>query len=134
MYELVHRYVPDSPSVRVGVAVLASAVGLWVLAFGLLEGTPVLAVALLYLAVIAASFGIAGQLTRGLVRQANAAPTAGAPIEGDPDDGAETPIETLRRRYAEGELGQEAFQRRLDDLLETEAVESASAERERAVE
>lgn len=51
----------------------------------------------------------------------------------------ETPLETLRRRYAEGELSEAQFERKLDQLLETETVEAAEAyarreDRERSVE
>lgn len=33
------------------------------------------------------------------------------------------PLETLRERYATGEIGEEEFERRLERLLETEALE-----------
>lgn len=42
------------------------------------------------------------------------------------DDGEESesdPLETLRRRYAEGELTEAEFERRVERLLETEDVE-----------
>lgn len=35
----------------------------------------------------------------------------------------ETPLEALRRRYAEGELTDEQFERKLERLLETETLE-----------
>lgn len=54
---------------------------------------------------------------------------------------AETPLESLRRRYANGELTDEQFEQKLDRLLETETLEDvqeyrerASAERERELE
>jgi len=37
----------------------------------------------------------------------------------------ETPLEALRRRYAEGELTDEQFERKLERLLETETLEDA---------
>ncbi|MEF8779383.1 MAG: SHOCT domain-containing protein [Haloferacaceae archaeon] len=37
----------------------------------------------------------------------------------------ETPLERLRRRYAEGELTEEQFERKLERLLETETLEDA---------
>lgn len=50
----------------------------------------------------------------------------------------ETPLETLRRRYAEGELSEAQFERKLDQLLETETMEDAEEyarrERDRATE
>jgi len=45
---------------------------------------------------------------------------------------SETPLESLRRRYAEGELTDEQFERKLDRLLETETLEDVEEYRERA--
>jgi len=42
----------------------------------------------------------------------------------------ETPLERLRRRYAEGELTDEQFERKLERLLETETLEDVE-DRER---
>lgn len=39
--------------------------------------------------------------------------------------GSKDPVEHLRERYARGELSDEEFERRLDRLLETEAVAAA---------
>jgi uncharacterized membrane protein len=39
------------------------------------------------------------------------------------DEDEETPLEALRRRYAEGELTEEQFERKLETLLETETIE-----------
>lgn len=50
------------------------------------------------------------------------------------DDDEETPLETLRRRYAEGELTEAQFERKLDRLLSTETIEDAEDERERTAE
>ncbi|WP_372479401.1 SHOCT domain-containing protein [Halomicrobium sp. HM KBTZ05] len=44
----------------------------------------------------------------------------------------ETALEALRRRYAEGELTDEQFERKLDRLLETETLEDVEEHRERA--
>jgi uncharacterized membrane protein len=41
-------------------------------------------------------------------------------------------LDTLRDRYARGELTEEQFERKLDRLLETETVENAEAYRDRA--
>ncbi|WP_210424889.1 SHOCT domain-containing protein [Halorussus halobius] len=102
--------------------------------FGLVLSGQNAAVALLYLSITVTAFVVAGQLTRGLARQARAAP----PIEGydDPrtDTETETAIDALRRRYAVGELNHDEFQRRLDRLLETEELESTTADRERVFE
>jgi uncharacterized membrane protein len=52
-------------------------------------------------------------------------------------DTDETPLERLRRRYAEGKLTDEQFERKLERLLETETledVEDGAAVRERETE
>ncbi|MFC6835268.1 SHOCT domain-containing protein [Halomarina ordinaria] len=46
-----------------------------------------------------------------------------------PDD--ETPLETLRRRYAAGELTDAQFERKLDRLLSTDTLENAEDDRAR---
>jgi len=43
----------------------------------------------------------------------------------------ETPLETLRRRYAAGELTDEQFEHKLEQLLETETIEDVEAQAER---
>jgi uncharacterized membrane protein len=53
------------------------------------------------------------------------------------DTSDETPLERLRRRYAEGKLTDEQFERKLERLLETETLEDAeddAAVRERETE
>ncbi|WP_018257670.1 SHOCT domain-containing protein [Halomicrobium katesii] len=52
--------------------------------------------------------------------------------EREADSPNETPLEALRRRYAEGELTDEQFERKLDRLLETETLEDVEEYRERA--
>jgi uncharacterized membrane protein len=47
----------------------------------------------------------------------------GRPKREEDDEDEETALETLRRRYAEGELSEEQFERKLDQLLETETIE-----------
>lgn len=42
-----------------------------------------------------------------------------------PDADGEAPLDRLRRRYAEGELTDEQFERKLERLLETETLEDA---------
>ncbi|WP_227377720.1 SHOCT domain-containing protein [Haladaptatus halobius] len=46
------------------------------------------------------------------------------------EESEETPLETLQQRYARGELTDEQFERKLDQLLETEILEDV-ADRER---
>lgn len=44
--------------------------------------------------------------------------------DGDPEDAAEAdPLETLRERYARGELSEAQFERKLEQLLDTETIE-----------
>ncbi|MBV0900246.1 SHOCT domain-containing protein [Haloarcula salina] len=56
----------------------------------------------------------------------------------DSDADGEAPLDRLRRRYAEGELTDEQFERKLERLLETETLEDAEdatrREREREFE
>jgi uncharacterized membrane protein len=92
------------------------------------------AAGLLFLLVSTVILGISGQLTLGVVRQANAAPASSPQNDQQIDDANETPIETLRRRYAEGEIDDEAFERRLDQLIETEEPEQRKTESERVLE
>ncbi|MEY7848463.1 SHOCT domain-containing protein [Natrarchaeobius sp. A-rgal3] len=130
MYDLVHRYAPDSPAGRTAVAIVTSLFGVPAFVFGVLAflGAPL--VGLVFLALSVPALAIAGCLTLGVVRQANEAPTATPLTEprADEDGSARTdaetepPIETLRRRYAAGKLDDEEFQRRLDRLLETETA------------
>lgn len=49
--------------------------------------------------------------------------------ESDRDD--EDPLETLRARYARGELTEEQFERKLERLLETETIEQVEDRRRR---
>ncbi|ELZ95030.1 hypothetical protein C440_08137 [Haloferax mucosum ATCC BAA-1512] len=81
---------------------------------------------LLFLLAGLALLAVAWCLTLGVVRQANEAPNTVPLTEPRADavseSSTETPIETLRRRYAEGELSDDAFQRQLDNLLESESL------------
>ncbi|EMA26801.1 SHOCT domain-containing protein [Haloarcula argentinensis] len=89
---------------------------------------------MLFLLLSTVTLSVAGQLIRGVIRQANASPADSLQDGQQLDESNETPIETLRRRYAEGELDQEEFERRLDQLIETEEPEQQTTERERVLE
>jgi uncharacterized membrane protein len=131
MFELVHRYAPQSPTGRTATAIIASLVGVPALVLGLIGLTGNVASGLIFLLVSAVTLSVAGQLIRGVVRQANAAPTDSPQDDQQTDTVTETPIETLRRRYAEGELDDKAFERRLNQLIETEELDQQTTERER---
>ncbi|NGM68678.1 SHOCT domain-containing protein [Natronolimnobius sp. AArcel1] len=139
MYELVHQFAPESPAGRTAVAIAVSLLGVpaLLLAFFGLSGAPFTTVILLFL-FSAVTLSAAGCLTLGVVRQANAAPDATPLTEPRTESTreSETPIETLRRRYADGKLSDEEFDHRLDRLLESETESSAqpTTERERLLE
>ncbi len=48
---------------------------------------------------------------------------AGGPVGNDSDETDEDPLETLRERYARGEIDDVEFERKLERLIETEDVE-----------
>ena len=134
MYELVHRYAPQSPAGRTAIAIIGCLLGVPAFVLGLIGLSGNVAAGLLFLLVSTVILGISGQLTLGVVRQANAAPASSPQDDQQIDDANETPIETLRRRYAEGEIDDEAFERRLDQLIETEEPEQRKTESERVLE
>lgn len=47
--------------------------------------------------------------------------------EESPESRTESPLETLRNRYAAGELSDEQFEHKLEQLLETETIEDVEA-------
>nr|WP_256395161.1 SHOCT domain-containing protein [Halohasta litorea] len=130
MYELIHRYAPKTPGGRAIAAVLLSLVGVPALVLGFIGLSGNLGVALPLLCVSLIALFVSGQLTWGIVQQANMAPEA-SPLDGaQADDHSETAIETLRRRYAEGTISDEEFEHRLDRLLDSEeTARSATSER-----
>ena len=134
MYELVHRYAPQSPAGRTATAIIGCLVGVPAFVLGLIGLGGNVAAGLLFLLLSAVTLGISGQLILGVVRQANAAPMSSPQDDQQMDDANEMPIETLRRRYAEGKIDEEAFERHLDQLLETEEPEQRKIESERVLE
>ena len=134
MYELVHRYAPQSPAGRTAIAIIGCLIGVPAFVLGLIGLGGDVAAGLLFLLLSAVTLGISGQLILGVVRQANAAPISSPQDDQQMDDVNETPIETLRRRYAEGEIDDETFERRLDQLIETEEPEQQKTETERVLE
>ena len=57
-------------------------------------------------------------------RETAASPTDSVGEAGEDEPGSKRDaLETLRRRYAEGELSDEEFERKLENLLETETLE-----------
>ncbi|WP_049943784.1 SHOCT domain-containing protein [Haloarcula argentinensis] len=134
MFELIHRYAPQSPTGRTAIAIVACLIGVPALVFGLFALTGSVVSGVLFLLLSTVTLSVAGQLIRGVIRQANASPADSLQDGQQLDESNETPIETLRRRYAEGELDQEEFERRLDQLIETEEPEQQTTERERVLE
>ena len=129
MFELVHRYAPQSPTGRTATAIVACLIGVPALVFGLVALAGSVASGMLFLLLSTVTLSVAGQLIWGVIRQANAAPADS--LHGQQlDESSGTPIETLRRRYAEGELDHAEFERRLDQLIETEEPEQQTTERD----
>jgi uncharacterized membrane protein len=131
MFELVHRYAPQSPAGRTATAIIACLVGVPALVLGLIGLAGNVAFGLVFLLVSAVTISVAGQLIRDAVRQANAAPMASPQDDQQTDTATETPIETLRRRYAEGERDDKAFEQRLNQFVATEDLDQQTTKRER---
>jgi uncharacterized membrane protein len=134
MYELVHRFAPQSPAGRTAIAIIGCLIGVPAFVLGLIGLGGNVAAGILFLLLSTVTLGISGQLILGIVRQANAAPVSSPQDDQQIDEANETPIETLRRRYAEGGIDDEAFERRLDQLIETEELEQQKTESERVLE
>lgn len=60
------------------------------------------------------------------------ATTGQQPAPSETETDSEDALERLRRRYAEGELTDEQFERKLEQLLETETLEDAEDASQRA--
>ncbi|SER55768.1 SHOCT domain-containing protein [Natrinema salaciae] len=134
MDELVHRYAPEHPAGRTAVAIVASLIGVPTLVLGLVGLSGNAAAGILLSAIGIATLTVAGQLTRGVVRQATAASRASPTGERTDDVSVEDPVETLQRRYAEGEIGDEEFHHRLDRLLESDEEDRSTAGESRLLE
>jgi uncharacterized membrane protein len=134
MFELVHRYAPQSPAGRTAIAIIGCLIGVPAFVLGLIGLSGNVAAGLLFLLLSTVTLGISGQLILGVVRQANAAPVSSLQDDQQIDEANETPIETIRRRYAEGKIDDEAFERHLDQLIKTEELEQQKTESERVLE
>lgn len=133
MSDLVHRFAPSSARARMllTAALVVTAV-LGVFATSMAGSTPAVAIAVL--ATVAAA-GLAVSLASGLVEQAEAAPSEANPAareKAEPATEAD-PITTLQQRYAEGELTDAEFERRMEQLMESDA-QSTRANRSRNAE
>lgn len=120
MKELVHRVAPSSARARMLLVavMLATAFG-GVVGTTMAGSTPAIAFAVL---VTVAAVGIAVSLGSGLIEQAEAAPSAANPAMHEPQSGEpeSDPITTLQQRYAEGELTDAEFERRMEQLMESD--------------
>lgn len=67
-------------------------------------------------------------LTRVLTDQGRSGSVGRPPSDGEEEDDA---LETLKRRYARGEIDDEEFERRLERLVENESIDEVEARFER---
>ena len=120
MSDLVHRVAPSSARARMLLTVLAVGTAVLGVFFTAMAGSmPAVVISVLF--TIAAAY-LAFSLGSGLATQAAAAPEEANPAVSDrTDDRSEAdPISTLQQRYAEGELTDEEFERRMERLMESE--------------
>lgn len=133
--DVVERYAPGSPYGRVLAAVLLSLVGVPTTFYGLLgvlAGDLLLALPLVAAGLFVGYLGIFLAWSAG--RRAERADGRRVPDGTDGDEPAD-PLAILRTRYANGEIGDEEFERRLERLTEVEDVdERIERTREPAVE
>lgn len=107
------RYTPDSRRWRLRVAALA-AVGAPVAFYGAFAVASGVKSGVVY-SLLVALFGVLALVLPAVGATALLAPESGlSRTSTDGDD----PVETLKRRYAAGEIDRAAFDRRLDDLVE----------------
>jgi len=140
MADVVHRHAPVRARWRALLAMVTGVPGLVLLVWGLAALTAVPAepvwVVLALLVSGGLLAGIGGQLGRGLVGEAEAAPRESNPAlasrrrAADRDD---DPVRVLQERYARGELGEAEFDHRMERLLESDRErEGTNGEREAA--
>jgi len=135
MLDIVDRVVPAEPFGRLATAMVAATVGLPAAIYGAFALTwPVQR--WLYVgqagSIAALLFGLfalatAHSLVKDVSRTVEAAETTdgdGSIVDERAVDGADDPLTTLKRRYADGELTDEEFERRVDRLVELDEVES----------
>lgn len=133
MFGLVHRYAPESARARTALALLSSLMAAVCLTFVFV--THGLIVQLL-VGIGAIAVALAVTLGFGLMKQAEAAPDAANPAF-EPETRTESdadPVETLQQRYAEGEVTDDEFERRMDRLLDSREQSEARSEREESSE
>lgn len=125
MFETVHRFAPESTRTRAWTTLLLGVVAALCLALIFIShGTtvPLLVAAGGIAAALALTLGV------GLTKQAEAAPETANPAwkaarTAESDTSA---VETLQRRYAEGDVGDTEFERRMDALLESDVRHSTN--------
>ena len=135
-HDAIERYAPGSPYGRVLTAILLSLVGVPTTFYGLLgvlAGDLLLALPLVAVGLFVGYLGIS--LAWSVGRQAERANGRRVPDGDVRDEPAAGPLSILRTRYANGEIGDEEFERRLERLIEVEDVgERIERTREPAVE
>lgn len=122
--DVVERYAPGSPYGRVLAAVLLSLVGVPTTFYGLLgvlAGDLLLALPLVAAGLFVGYLGMFLAWSAG--RRAERADGRRVPTGNVRDEPAADPLAILRTRYANGEIGDEEFERRLERLIEVEDVD-----------
>ncbi len=104
------------------VAVLVLGLGLADLFLNVVPGVPFWVIFIIGFAVVLPLVGILFDEDDESATAAD--PSANRDREGEQEQ--EDPLERLKRRYAEGEIGDEEFERRLERLLETEDESTAT--------
>jgi hypothetical protein len=121
MSELVHRFVPSNARIGMfltGLLLVAAMIG--VVSTSMAGSTVAITIAVLF---TVGTAGLAVSLGSGLAEQAEAAPREANPAASEPSapEATADPVATLKQRYAEGELTDEEFERRMERLVESDA-------------